>query len=197
MEPIKLTGYVAANTGFITNASSDIMVTSNIGLGAKIEKNDYYGKAEAGYEKVTYAKVELGKNFKLSDNNLKLNTSVGGQYTVENKKRDYYKNIFAEGGNSPTWKTNDTRGYGQLALLYDAPVFKAQIGVRAGIKTSTQASLDGITLAKVGEIVDTEYAGRTTKWYATPTIYIEAGKHVKFGLHLATDELSVGAKYYF
>ena len=196
MEP-KITGYVTANTGFLSNASKDLILMSTVGLGGKIENEGLYAKVEAGYGTSTYAKLEAGKNFELGDSNWALNTSVGGQYTIRNKERDYYKNVFEEGANSPTWKSNDTRGYANIALEYNSTAFRASLGARAGVKTSTQPSLDRITLKEVGQIIDTEYAGRTTKAFVTPRIELEAGKKLRFNLNASLDELQIGGKLYF
>ena len=48
MEP-KITGYVTAYAGLLTNASHDVIFMATPGLGGKIEKNGFYAQAEAGY----------------------------------------------------------------------------------------------------------------------------------------------------
>ncbi len=190
----KLTGYVTASTGFVTNASKDFILNSTIGLGGRIENNGFYGEAEGGYGTATYAKAELGKNFTFGDSGFGANTSVGGQYTVSNHTQDYYKTVFEDGANSPTWKANDTRGYGQVALTYNNSRVEVGLGVRGGIKTSTQPSLDGITLAPVGDIRGAEYAGRTTKYSveAIAKFGVNFGKGWKIALQAATSQGSLG-----
>ena len=196
MEP-KITGFVNVNAGFIDNAAKDPITIATIGIGAKAEQNGYYAQAEGGIGRVIYAKVEAGKDIPFGDSKFGLNVAVGGQYTKSTKSQDYYRNIFQDGANSPIWKANDTRGYGQLALTYNATAFKASVGIKGGVKSCSQPSLDGITLAPVGEIVGAEYAGGTTKSYLTPSIDIEAGKKVRGTFSLASDCLLFGGKLYF
>ena len=197
MEP-KLTGYISTNLSFIENAAKDLNTFAAVGLGAKYEKNGLYAQAEGGYGNVIYAKVEAGNVFSLDENNrFGIKTAIGGQYAQATKDKDYYKNIFEKGGNSPTWKANDLRGYGETALTYNSTAFKASIGIRGGVKTCTQASLDDKQLSKVGEMQGSEYAGRTTKAFVTPTVNIEAGKKLRFCMSAALDELNIGAKFYF
>jgi len=198
MEP-KLTGYVTTSLGFVANASKNTIPMATVGLGGKVESNGYYAQAEGGYGTATYAKVEAGKNFPFSDSGFSVNTSVGGQYTVSNSTKDYYKFKMEEGANSPTWKANDTRGYGQIALTYNNPTVEVGLGVRAGVKTSTQPSLDGITLADVGQTRGTEYAGRTTKGFVEPTanLGVNLGKGWKIALQAAPSQGSLGLSLNF
>ena len=170
MEP-KLTGYAGTNLVILRNASHDTVGGVCLNAGGRIENKGLYAQAEGGYGTATYIKGEVGKNFTFGDSNFGMNTSLGGQYTVSNQTKNYYKTEFEKGGNSPSWKANDTRGYGQVALTYHKSNFEVDLGVRGGVKTSTQASLDGITLADIGDTKGTEYAGRTTKGFVEP--YIE------------------------
>ena len=196
MEP-KITGYLTANTGFLLNASNDTMFMSTAGVGGMAENNGFYAKAEAGSGTATYAKLETGKNFAFGDSDWALNTSIGGQYTVKHKKRDYYGNIFKEGGNSPEWHSNDMRGYANIGITYNSEYSKVSFGVRVAAKTSTQPSLDGITLEKVGQIINTEHAGKSTKRYIVPRLELEAGKKLRFNLNASFDEVQIGGKLYF
>ena len=195
MEP-KLTGYVGTNLIVLGNASHDTLGGACLNVGGKVENNGFYAQAEGGYGTAAYAKAELGKNFTFGNSGFGANTSVGGQYTVSNHTQDYYKTKFEDGANSPTWKANDTRGYGQVALTYNNPTVEVGLGVRAGVKTSTQPTIENVTLDR-GQTKGTEYAGRTTKGFVTPTVNLEAGKKLRFCLSAATDELTVGAKLYF
>jgi hypothetical protein len=199
MEP-KLTGYVLGQVSLIENAAKDRIITTVGGAGIKLtdENSGLYAKAEGGYGNAVYAKAEAGNIFSLDDDNkFGVKTAVGGQYTQATKTRDYYKNKFEKGANSPTWKANDLRGYGEVALTYNSPSFRASIGVQGGVKTCTQAPLDGIKLADVGETQGTEYPGRTTKGFVTPKIEIEAGKKFCGNLSFSTDAIMGGVKLYF
>lgn len=198
MEP-KLTGYVGTNLIVLGNASHDTVGGACVNVGGKIENNGFYAQAEGGYGTAAYAKAELGKDFTFGNSGFGANTSVGGQYTVSNHTQDYYKTKFEEGANSPTWKANDTRGYGQVALTYSNPTFEVGLGVRGGIKTSTQPSLDGITLAPIGETRGTEYAGRTTKSFVEPmaNVGVNLGKGWKIALQAAPSQGSLGLSLNF
>ena len=199
MEP-KLTGYVLAQAGTLNNAANDKLKVAVAGLGIKVENEGggFYAQAEGGYGTAIYTKAEVGNIFPLKDNNnFGVKAAIGCQYIQERNKKDYYTNTFEQGANSPSWKANDLRGYGEVALTYNSPAFKASLGVRGGVKTSTQASLDGITLADVGETRGTEYPGRTTKGFVTPTLNIEVGKKLRFTTNAALDEIKAGIKLYF
>lgn len=199
MEP-KLSGYVLGQAGYLQNAAKDNITIAVGGAGIKLsdENSGFYAQAEGGYGNAVYAKAEVGNVFTLDDNEkFGLKTSVGGQYIQSTKSKDYYKNIFYSGANSPTWKPNDLRGYGEVALTYNSPAFKASVGVKGGVKTCTQPSLDGIELADVGTVKGTEYAGRTTRGFITPTVSIEAGKKLRFCASASKDDISLGAKLYF
>ena len=189
MEP-KLTGYVGTNLIVLGNASQDTVGGACVNVGGKIENKGFYAQAEGGYGTASYAKAEIGKNFTFGDSGFGANTSVGGQYTVSNRTKDYYKTKFEDGANSPTWNANDTRGYAQVALTYNNPTIEVGLGVRGGIKTSTQPSLDGITLANVGETKGTEYAGRTTKSFAElrPSVGVNFGNGWKIALQAGIDK---------
>lgn len=196
MEP-RLTGYIGTSLQVVGNASHDKAGGLCLNIGGKAEKNGFYAQAEGGYGTALYAKVEAGKDFSLGENNFKINTSIGGQYVTSTRERSYYKSVFEEGANSPTWKPNDTRGYVGAEIKYEVPTFKAGIGVKGGVKSSNQPSLDGVELAPVGVTSGTEYAGRTTKAYITPTVELEAGKKFKFCLNASFDEVSIGGKFCF
>ena len=172
MEP-KFTTYIGANAGFLHNAAKDNVKVTTVNLGAKIENNGYYAVAEGGYGTSVYAKAEAGKDFPIKDSNLSLSTAIGGQYAQSTSSRDYYTKKFDAEGNSPSWKSNDARGYGQVALTYNSPSFKASLGVQGGVKTCTQPSLDGIKLDDIGEVSGTKYQGRTTKGFVTPVVQME------------------------
>ena len=197
MEP-KVTGYITANAGYIQNAAKDNIGVITGGAGVKAESDKYEFFAEGGYGNAVYTKAEGGAKFPFQESNFGVKTSVGVQYAQLTKSRDYYKNIFEEGANSPSWKPNDLRGYGQVALTYNTPSFKASVGIRGGVKTCTQAPLDGVNLAPVGNIEGTEYAGRTTKGFVSPVIELEAGKKVCLSLKTSLlDDISIGGKIYF
>lgn len=198
MEP-KLTGYVGTNLVLLGNASHDTVGGACINIGGRVENNGFYGEVEGGYGTATYAKAELGKNFTFGDSGFGANTSVGGQYMTEHRTKNYYQTEFEEGGNSPTWKANDTRGYGQVALTYSNSTVEVGLGVRSGIKTSTQPSLDGITLAPIGETRGTEYAGRTTKSFVEPmaNVGVNLGKGWKIALQAAPSQGSLGLSLNF
>ena len=197
MEP-KIIGYITANAGTLPNAAKDNIKTSTVGIGGRIESNGFYGTVEGGYGTAVYLKAEAGKDFKFNESNFGLNTSICGQYTQSASTRDYYESKFyEESGNSPTWKSNDTRGYGQVALTYNSPAFKASLGVKGGVKTCTQPSLDGIKLEDIGEISGRKYQGRTTTGFVTPVVQVEAGKKLRGTLDLSLEGFSIGGKLYF
>ena len=198
MEP-KLTGYAGTKIFILNNASHDTFGGVCANVGGKIEKNGFYAQVEGGYGNAAYAKAELGKDFTFGDSSFGLNTSLGGQYTVSNRTKDYYKSEFEEGGNSPTWKANDTRGYGQVSLTYNNPKVEVGLGVRAGVKTSTQPSLDGITLADVGITRGTEYAGRTTKseFSYLGKVKYNCNEHLSLSLEKTKDSANFTASWIF
>ena len=195
MEP-NVSAYIGTNLVLLENIPKDLMFTKTVDLGVKVESDGYYAKAEGGLGKGIFAKAELGKDFEIGDG-FGVNTSVGAQYIKSGSERDYYHYVYGRGANSPTWKPNETTGYAQASLTYSSSIFKGSVGIRGGIKSSSQASLDGITLAPAGEIIDTEYAGTTTKGYVTPVVNIEVGKNFK-GTFEATSKhvaFTFGAKF--
>lgn len=172
MDP-KISGYLVSKAEIYSNAANDIFGTATVGLGGKIEKDGFYAKAEAGYGAGSYVGAEAGKYIPVGKNGFGLTASVSGQHTVSNATRDYYKTVFEEGANSPTWHPNDTRGSANLIFSYQNSSIEAGFGLRAGIRSSKQASLDGISLAPVGIIKGTEYAGRTTQNFAEGFTYFK------------------------
>lgn len=198
MEP-KLTGIISAQTGFVKNAANDLISCTTAGIGGKVEGKYYEIMAEGGYGSALYGKVEGGAKIPFGESNFGLKTTIGGQYTQATKSKDYYNSKFEDGANSPTWKANDARGYGQVALTYNNETVEVGLGVRGGIKTSTQPSLDGITLADVGETRGTEYAGRTTKTFVEPmaNVGVNLGKGWKIALQAAPSQSSLGLSLNF
>ena len=197
MEP-KLTGYVGTSIIALKNASHDTFGGACLNAGIGVENaSGYYGNFEGGYGSLTYAKAVLGKKYPLGNKGFGIDTSVGGQYTISNRTQDYYKSKFMDGANSPSWKANDTRGYGQVALTYSNKTVEIGLGVRAGAKTSTQPSLDGITLANVGEIKSTEYAGRSSATFVegVGNLRVNLGKGWEFALQ-GTPSQGAGGLYF-
>lgn len=201
--PHNIDGYLGAQTGYVSNISGYKIPTTNIIFGGTFEKNGYFVNAEVGEGTSFYEKVDLGKKFDLG-NNLGINTSISEQYTKSNSSSNYYKNTYyaldeTSPDLGPSWKANDTRSYGQVALTYCNPTFEASLGVRGGIKSSTQPSLDGITLPDIGETRGTEYAGKAKKAFAEPVanIGVNLGKGWKAVLQASSSQGSLGISYNF
>ena len=191
MEP-KLNGYAALNKGFLVNTHNDRLLVTTANLGLKIEKDGLYGEIKGGYGTATQVKIEAGKDFTFGESSFGLNASVAGQYTTVNNKKYSYNTVDVIGDSS--WKSNDTRGYGQLALTYNKPAFKAKIGVQAGVKTSSQPELNGYSnLTNISDV----YKPKITKAIVNPTFGLEAGKKLKGTLDLSLDCFTIGGKWCF
>lgn len=198
MDPI-ITGSIGAKYVRVTNAAHDGIAGLCPAMSVGVEQNGFYGKIEGGMGTIRYAAIEGGKNTNFGESQFGLNTSICAQDAMSSSTRDYYKNVFEEGANSPTWKSNDKRAYGNVALTYTTPKFEASLGARGGIKTCAQPSLDGITLADVGQTKGTEYAGKTTKTYIEPTasVNINLGDGWKASLLTSRTQGSIGISYNF
>ena len=195
MEPT-IIGYLSSNLGFIENAAKDNIGIAAGGIGFSAEGKNYVFNAEGGYGTALYAKAEGGVKIPFGESSkFGFKAVAGAQYTQSTKSRDYYKNVFEEGANSPTWKANDTRGYLKAGLTYSTPVFKAEVGAMGGIKSCTQPSLQGTNLAEVGQTRGTEYAGTTSKPIMAGYVHLEAGKRVKATLDISTNrDFGLGVK---
>lgn len=198
MEP-NITGSISAKYVRITNAAHDRLAGLCGSIGVKVEQNRFYAKAEGGFGTLRYAAIEGGKDTNFGESPFGLNTSVGAQDTMSSSTRDYYKNMFEEGAISPPWKLNDKRAYGNVALTYTTPKFEASLGARGGVKSCVKPSLDGITLADVGQTKGTEYACKTTKTYIEPAVSasINLGDGLKASLQTSRSQGEIGISYTF
>lgn len=189
-----VSGYIAAQTGYTSNITDYRIPNTNIVLGGKIENNKgFYVQAEVEEGTSFSEKVVFGKKWSLH-NNLGITASLGEQYTRSNRTNSYYDRIYCSYDNSqdkgPTWKSNDTRGYGQVAFTYNNSNVETGGGIRAGVKSSKLPSLDNVTLAPIGTTKGTEFAGGATKSFAEGFGYLSfnLGKGCKATIEAAPSQ---------